>query len=62
MFAVFWWGNPKARERFEDLAVGRRVILKWIFKNKNGMMWTGSGCEQVAGFFEHGNESLGSLK
>jgi hypothetical protein len=27
----FWWGNPRERERFEDLGVDKRVILKQIF-------------------------------
>jgi hypothetical protein len=26
--AGFWWGNLREKDHFEDLAVGRRIILK----------------------------------
>ena len=32
----FWWENLKKRDYLEDLGVGARVILKWIF-----MKWDG---------------------
>jgi hypothetical protein len=28
----FWWGNPEKRDRFEDLGVGGRIILKWTLQ------------------------------
>ena len=28
----FWWGNLKKRDYLEDLGVGEKVILKWIFR------------------------------
>jgi hypothetical protein len=34
----FWWGNLRDRDHFENLGVNGRVMLKWIFKQKNGMM------------------------
>jgi hypothetical protein len=27
------WGNLTKRDYLEDLSVGRRILLKWIFKN-----------------------------
>ena len=33
MHIVFWWGNVKEREYFEDLVIDRRIILKWIIGN-----------------------------
>jgi hypothetical protein len=27
----FWWRDPRKRDHLEDLGVGRKIILKWIF-------------------------------
>jgi len=32
----FWWGNLRERDHLEDLNVDRWIILKWIFKKKDG--------------------------
>jgi hypothetical protein len=32
----FWWGNLRERDHFEDLGIGWRIILKWIFKKWDG--------------------------
>ena len=37
----FWWGDLRERNHLEDLGVGRRVILKWIFKRQDWEAWTG---------------------
>jgi len=37
----FWWGDPRERNHLEDLGVGGRVILKWIFKRWDWEAWTG---------------------
>jgi hypothetical protein len=29
----FWWGHLNEKDQFEDLAVDRGIILKWILKN-----------------------------
>jgi hypothetical protein len=29
VFSAFWLGGPKARDHWEDLEVGGRIILKW---------------------------------
>jgi hypothetical protein len=28
----FWWGNLRERNHWEDLGVGGRIILGWIFR------------------------------
>jgi hypothetical protein len=33
----WWWGSMKEADHLEDLDIGGRVILKWIFK-----MWDDS--------------------
>jgi hypothetical protein len=32
MHVGFWWENQRERGHQEDLDVGRRVILRWIFE------------------------------
>jgi hypothetical protein len=32
-----WWGNLKERGHLEYLGVDERVILKWIFKKRDGV-------------------------
>jgi hypothetical protein len=29
VFTRFWLGDPKARDYWEDLGVGGRIILRW---------------------------------
>jgi hypothetical protein len=33
----------KERDYLEDLGVDRRIILKWIFCDYDGMVWAGWG-------------------
>ena len=41
----FRWGDQRERDRLEDLGIDGRIILKWIFKKRNGgmggMHWIG---------------------
>lgn len=33
VYLGFWWGHLNEKDQFEDLAVDRGIILKWILKN-----------------------------
>jgi len=35
VYAGSWWGNLRERDHFEDLGVDGRIILKWIFRNRD---------------------------
>jgi hypothetical protein len=56
MHIEFWWGNPRGRDRSENLSIDGRIILKSIFKN---IMCV---CGGVAGCCENSNEPSGSIK
>jgi hypothetical protein len=32
MYIGFWWERQKERDHWEDLDVGKRIILKWILE------------------------------
>jgi len=36
-----WWGDPRERDRLEDLGVEGRIIMQWAFKKWEGKAWTG---------------------
>jgi len=29
---LFWWGDLRERDHFQDLGADGRIILEWIFK------------------------------
>jgi hypothetical protein len=33
----FWWRSRRERGLFEDLSVGREIILEWNFKKWEGL-------------------------
>jgi hypothetical protein len=37
-----WWGNLRERKFLEDPGVDRKIILRWIFRKWNVVVWTGS--------------------
>jgi hypothetical protein len=37
MQAGFWWGNHNAIDYFKGLGRNWRIILKWIFKEQDGI-------------------------
>jgi hypothetical protein len=65
VFTGFWFGGPKVRDHWEDLGVGGRITLRWTLERSG--RWgeldsPGSRQGAVAGFCEHGNEPLGSIR
>jgi len=38
----FWWGELRLRNNLEDLDVDGRIILRWIFREWDMRVWTGS--------------------
>jgi len=40
--AVFWWGNLRERDHLKDSGVDGRLIVRWIFRNRDVGVWTGS--------------------
>jgi hypothetical protein len=64
MHTGFWCVNLRERDHLEDLGIGWRIILKWIFKEwdgGHGMVQSGSGQGHVVGSCECGVEPLGCI-
>jgi hypothetical protein len=39
----FWWGNLRKRDHWGDPGVDGRIILGWIFRKWDVVVWTGMG-------------------
>ena len=37
----FWWGNLRERDHWGDPDVDGRIILRWLFRNWEGVVGTG---------------------
>ena len=37
----FWWGNLRERDHWGDRDVDERIILRWIFRKREGIVGTG---------------------
>jgi hypothetical protein len=59
----FCWGNLRERDHLEDPHIDGRIILRWIFRKRDGDVdLYGSGWGQVVGPCECGNEPTSSIK
>jgi hypothetical protein len=38
---VYWWQSQREGNHWEDQDVGGWIILVWILKSWDGVMWTG---------------------
>ena len=38
MYTGLWWGNLRERDHLEDADVDGRIILRWIFRKRDGGM------------------------
>jgi len=41
-YTGFGWGNLRERDHLEDSGLDERIILRWIFRNWDEGIWTGS--------------------
>jgi len=41
-YTGFWWGNLRYRDHLGDPGVDGRIILSWIFRKWDVVVWTGS--------------------
>ena len=40
MHVGFWWGYLRERDHLEDPDLDKRIILKWVFRKRDGgMSW-----------------------
>jgi len=36
VYTELWWGNLRKNDHLEDQGVDGRIILRWIFRNREG--------------------------
>jgi len=62
---VFGGGILRERAHLDDPGLNGRIILRWIFRKLDVVVWTGSRWLRIghmAGTCKCGNEPLGSIK
>jgi hypothetical protein len=42
VYKGFWWGNLKERDHLIDPDVDVRILLRWIFRKWDVVVWIGS--------------------
>jgi len=42
IYTGLWWGNLRERDHLEDPGIDGRIILRWILRNWDVGVWTGS--------------------
>ena len=47
MCTRFWWGNLRERDHLGNAGIDRSIILRWIFRKCDVVVWTGSGCLRI---------------
>jgi hypothetical protein len=52
-YTGFWWRNLKERGQLEDPGANGRIILRWIFRQWDVVLWTGSICFKIGISGEH---------
>jgi hypothetical protein len=64
IYTGFWWGNLRERDHLEDPGIDGRIMLRWIFRQFEGMYWI--ELAQVRHRWQtrtnYGNEPSGSIK
>jgi hypothetical protein len=59
----FWWGNVRENYHLEDLGVGWKIILIWIFRKWDGVMdWMNLCVPLNLGNFLSGTEPVSSSR